>query len=176
MPITKEQIREAINDSLIKLYEKDSYLISHVIDNGINEKYSHVSERGIVFRFGIYLESIFSSHNESDITTLSIDTEYNRDLNNQKIIAAVPRGSYPDIIIHERGTNNNNILVVEFKPWWEINTNKIERDRIKIRDYTHGNGDYCYSYGILILLGKTFRTTALEWFQYGTPQDFEDLI
>ena len=53
--ISKEDIERCINRALDLLYENDEYLIMH---GGIAQE-DHVSERGIVFRFGVYFDWLF---------------------------------------------------------------------------------------------------------------------
>ena len=47
-----DQLLRVINTSLNQLYSRDDYLIL----NKNSQPYNHVSERGIVFRFGIYFD------------------------------------------------------------------------------------------------------------------------
>ena len=47
--ISKEDVEQCINKALDLLYENDEYLITYPSPKGEN----HVSERGIVFRFGV---------------------------------------------------------------------------------------------------------------------------
>ena len=58
----------------------------------------------------------------------------------------------PDIILHQRGNNNHNLLVLEFKGWWNKNQ---EYDKKKIEQLVSKEG--CgYKEGYTILLGKNF--------------------
>ena len=76
----------------------------------------HNSERGIVFRFGIYLDKLkLPVLHEYDI-----DVEYDRNIDCKKCVPGWENGCYPDIIIHKRGTNTDNLLILEFKTWWKI--------------------------------------------------------
>lgn len=138
-----DKIIDMIFQSLDKLYCNDSYLIKN--SNGIRN--NHVSERGIVFRFGIYFDSIA----QIEFPILNVDSEYNRNQGDLKRLPSRQNGSYPDLILHKRGTNSNNILVVEFKPWWD---NHQDEDKKKIEDFCNKEGEYAFNYGVLILLGK----------------------
>ena len=70
--VSKENIEKCINRALDLLYEKDEYLIAHPGP----KREDHVSERGIVFRFGVYFDWLFRESISGDY---HIDTEYNRD-------------------------------------------------------------------------------------------------
>ncbi|MDR0320024.1 MAG: hypothetical protein LBI28_00835 [Treponema sp.] len=106
-----------------KLYKNDSYLIEHGeeyflpeenIDKTIGNKSYHVSERGIVFKFGVYLQEIANC--DERLRNYDIDIEYNRKGNDQKKVGA--ENVCPDLIIHKRGHQEDNLLVIEFKPHW----------------------------------------------------------
>ena len=76
----------------------------------------YVGERAIVFRFAHYLLSNIERMNVDP--DLSLDCEYNRNGCLDKALPSFPRGVIPDIIIHKRGSNDKNVLVMEFKTHW----------------------------------------------------------
>jgi hypothetical protein len=119
-----KQLIRAISISLDKLYSKDEYLII----NNNHYRYSHVSERGIVFRFGIYFDEII----REIYPLFNVDAEYNRNKNDLKRLPNRRNGSYPDLILNERGSNNNNTIVLEFKPWLDSNQTQ---DKEKIESF-----------------------------------------
>ena len=47
-----------------------------------------------------------------------------------------PNGCYPDLILHKRGNNENNILIIECKGWWS-SEEAIQNDREKIMQFLH---------------------------------------
>lgn len=156
--MTSEQLEPIIHQALDCLYENDSYLIIH---QGITlpNMDSHVSERGIVFRFGIYFQWLASQH--SVFKDFNIDTEYNRNLDNVKSLPNTrwaKNGALPDLIVHKRGDNENNLLVVEFKPWWS-NHQLINQDREKLSAFK--NMPYNYKHALLVLLNQD--RFELEW-------------
>ena len=102
-------IEKLIEKALDKLYKEDyDTLIC------INHK-QHVGERACVFRFGIYLNQILKRYIQ--FREYNLDCEYNRSYDDPK------RRSggmliIPDIVLHKRGSNDNNLVVIEFKGWW----------------------------------------------------------
>ena len=60
---------------------------------------------------------------------LSLDCEYNRNGWLNKVLPSFPRGVIPDVIIHKRGSNDKNVLAMEFKTYWN---DKQENDEDKI--------------------------------------------
>ncbi len=158
--MTAEQLKPLIQQALEWLYNNDDYLIMH---KGIQlrEKDIHVSERGIVFRFGVYFQRIALQH--PMLHAYNIDTEYNRNLDNVKSLPHTQwaeTGALPDLIVHKRGNNKNNLLVVEFKAWWS-KTNLIEQDRKKLSAFKRD--PYNYKNALLVHLNQDGY--QLEWIE-----------
>ncbi len=78
--------------------------------------------------------------------------EYNKNGNHSKCIPSKPNGAKPDLILHSRGNNDSNVLVIKFKGWWNGNSRSIDRN--KILDFTNPEGGYIYGLGILVELKK----------------------
>ncbi len=160
----KTVLDEVLYGAMHDLYKFDLYLIRHMGKSGNETEHIHVSERSIVFRYGLYLQdritkTIFENYN--------IDCEYNRNIYSRKSYCGGNGnilGCYPDIIIHKRGTNDDNLLVIEVKTWWNTNT---EHDEDKLRDLTRQTSDYKYEYGLSITLGKDEDSVKMKWFQDG---------
>jgi hypothetical protein len=146
--VLRDYLQSNIQISLDLLYSRDKYLIANNPDCH-DEEQNHVSERGIVFRFGIYLQNIFDGKHV--FTEYNLDAEYNRNLDSIKILPGWEKGAYPDLILHKRGSNDNNILVCEFKTWWNKDT--LE-DLEKINEFMDIHGAYKYKLGLSILLNK----------------------
>ena len=129
-----------VQKALNKLYKNDERLIKIYDDeyNGDN----HVSERSIVFRFGIYLEKYRLKY----FPQYDLDVEYNRNINLIKMLDGDK--VIPDLIIHKRGSNQNNLLVLEFKTWWN---NKQSKDKKRIELFKQKLN---YQYGATILIDK----------------------
>lgn len=146
MEIEKELLETLINIALDKVYKYDEYLIAN---SPVENKNNHVSERGIVFRFGIYLQNLIEKYN--CLKDYNLDMEYNRNFCDPKILPLFPHGTYPDMIIHKRGSNDFNLLVIEFKTWWNRNN---DRDIQKIKKYMSIEGKYKYQFGLSITLNQ----------------------
>lgn len=134
---TKLALEFYVQKALNKLYKNDKYLIKMYTD-----KDNHVSERSIVFRFAVYLEKYRLKY----FPQYDLDVEYNCNINLIKMLNSKP--AMPDLIIHKRGTNENNLLGLEFKTWW--NKNQIEDiKRVKLF-----KKELNYKYGATILIDK----------------------
>jgi hypothetical protein len=126
-----------VNNALKRVYNHHEYLIKN-----------QVHERSIVFWFGVYLHELLQ---HTKYEKYNLDFEYNKNHSNPKRTTNFPKGTYPDILLHKRDSNKNNLLIVEFKSWWNPDNTK---DLKKLSDFTHPNGDYKYKYGLSITFGK----------------------
>lgn len=123
-------LEKLIEKSLKELYLNDKYLI----DN-------RCSERSIAFRFAHYF---INNMQETTISKYDADCEYNRDADDIKRI--YDSCIYPDFILHKRGTNDN-LLMIEFKTWWNDNT---EYDCHKLQNMMKPPYNYQYAYSIVL--------------------------
>lgn len=143
------RIDALVLEALNRLYEKDHYLICNKpsasgrsLGNG-----HHVGERAIVFRFALYLQNLLS---DDMFSGYNLDCEYNRNGTRSKSLPSFKNGTYPDVILHKRGRNDGNLLVIEFKTYWNSNQ---EKDRKKIEEFTSPDGNYRFLRGYTILIG-----------------------
>ena len=127
-----------------------------------------LSEQSISHRIAFHLDSLFADYN--------IDCEYNGDIdrqNNKKAISILKtdlqqfgllrdkeasdlekeftnRAVFPDIIIHRRGANNENLCILEVKK----STSRVnyEYDFIKLRSYTSNQyeNNLIYQLGVFV--------------------------
>lgn len=145
-----------------------------------------INERTLAHRLAIYLESEFPGYN--------VDIEYNRNVeigeHEPKYIWNVKEGfenaykraiqahadikefieqitTYPDIIVHERGTNSHNLLVIEIKK----NNNKTdwEIDKTKLIAFTKLDEGYKYKLGIHLVLyiNRKWKNPSYEYYHDG---------
>ena len=151
-------IKRAFND----LYRFDKYLI----DNGPSEKRCpeeigkhYIGERSIVFRFAHYLQNELAK--SPKYSQYNLDCEYNRNGIATKSLPDFSKGTFPDLIIHKRGKNGskNNLLIMEFKTYWNSNTG---RDIDKVKQFVDEEGKYKYKYGIVVVIGKKLSETKLK--------------
>lgn len=135
-----EEILCRFQSAIEHLLMRDEYLLQH-----------DVSERAITHKLGTYLQVLFPGWD--------VDCEYNRNGHDPKTVD-LPRpddravlestSTFPDIIVHQRGSNERNLLIVEAKKIG-CTVAAQEFDRLKIEAYAR---DLAYKAGILV----TFRT------------------
>ncbi|MDR0493098.1 MAG: leucine-rich repeat protein [Nitrososphaerota archaeon] len=128
-----------LSDSIRDFYINDGKLLRREYQNlcGI--------DRSCTFRIGHYLcnrikDTKFQSYN--------VDMEYNKNGINVECING--KGVQPDLIVHQRGNNEANLLIVEFE--YGSNDPDVSSNVEKLRMFTDQNGKYRYKLGILIKL------------------------
>lgn len=131
-----------IEKVLDKLYKEEPELF--VLDDSKKIE-KHVGERAIVFRFGLYFQKELEKYEW--FKEYKLDSEYNRNGTAPKRLPIVGDRIFPDLILHRRGNNDANLLVIEFKGWWNRNQ---EYDEKKIRQMIDKNGEYRYHEGYAI--------------------------
>jgi len=129
-------LREIVTTVSDRLYKDDLVIISK---GGM--------ERSVLFRFGLYLHEVLK---QTEWAGLDLDIEYNKNVMAPKRIPRRKYGVQPDLILHKRDEPDNNILVIEFKGWW--NANDRRDDLLKLEDFIHQEGEYKYGLGAFIEL------------------------
>lgn len=134
------------------LYDQDLILKEDIQD-------FHAYERSICFRYGIYLNRYIEKNKM--LKKYNLDAEYNRDLDEYKRLPRWENGCYPDLILHKRGTNDSNLLIVECKGWW-TSEKKRKTDREKIKEFIYSER-YSYMYGVQIIFERD--QLKMQWFK-----------
>ena len=160
---TQDEVIEVINKMLDVLYEKDSFLLQRKLN---------ITERAITHKMGTYLEQLLP--NEVDV-----DCEYNRMgkkvfgeidytdgdyfvktvyLSEGSVSDADDEGSrvFPDIIVHNRRTGNNYIII-EVKIDWK--SDRAKHDIKKLNAY---KADLKYQYAFYIRLTEERNKVRID--------------
>lgn len=162
---TKDEIERIVKHSLQKLRRLDKDLLD------IN-----INERTITHKLAEYLQEHFPE--------FKVDCEYNRYRNYIKRIRSEQDRSreivnlsdiklakliwenkeadtiYPDIIVHKRGTQENNLLVIEVKK--SSNRDTGDSDKKKIEELM--NRPYNYNFGLFLRINLDGEKDDLDWF------------
>jgi len=115
-------------------------------------------EQASAFRIGHYF---CKQIEKTDFHFYDIDMEYNKHKCNKKCICGKD-GVRPDLIMHKRGIDDYNLLVVEFKYGFKKDT---QDDENKLIEFTRKKGDYKYDIGALIVLENNY--VEYRFFQDG---------
>lgn len=160
-----EELVELFKQAVILCYQKDRDIIR---DGGM--------EQASVARFMIYFQE--SLNNDARYRPYDLDCEYNKKRGDtKKIPDSFPEGIRPDIIVHERGTDDN-LLVAEFKTYKNKNNkrrrgryaNRTEIDiaRLKLHELTADDKGYAYKVGVLVILGRD--SADYEFYRHGSRE------
>jgi hypothetical protein len=132
-----EEVKRLLALALAKVADADRYLLEH-----------DLSERCIASRVALYLQAVFAEY--------SVDVEYNRDgLSPKRLGLPEECAKYrnrdgeslvvPDVIVHCRGPQGPNLLVLEFKK--TSNPQGFDCDRRRICAFRE---QLRYDYGALV--------------------------
>ena len=137
--LNNHQLKELLIHAVEKTYQENFLIKNNALKGraGI--------EQSLVFRVGIHLHELLK---DTSYMSLDLDSEYNKFIDDTKRTSHFPKGIRPDLILHSRGNQKNNILAVEFKGWWNMD---LESDREKLKDLTDIQGPYCYQLGALVV-------------------------
>ena len=146
-----DEFLSVLTIALDTLYYKDQYLINHESMQHTKDS-KHISELSISHKLGHYLALL--------ITEYDVDCEYNRNKDDKKIMEK--SHIRPDIIIHERGSNEHNFAVIEIKPWW--NSDDTLYDEKKLAFLTSTDCDFKYKYGLSLIIKENREDTKVKIF------------
>jgi len=127
-------------------------------------------ERPFVFRIGCYLNQIISQ-DESRFEKLDLDCEYNKNMGGIKSTERFLGGIYPDLLLHQRNSNDKNIMAIEFKGHW---AGQVDDDLKKLEDLTNSKGLYKYTLGVFVVLGV--NEPKFRFFQNGNEISLKKII
>lgn len=115
-------------------------------------------ERSIAGRLLVYLSSLFDEYD--------VDIEYNRHGVDSKMLAGFTSDPvetdariYPDLIVHRRGTDGSNILVVEIKTD-AATVSQLDSDRRKLRLI---RSQFQYEHSLLLRVPRVRQSSHQEW-------------
>lgn len=163
MTLDRKVIEQKVNVAIKNLFRYDEELLRR-----------EVNERSITHKLAEYLQIEFDRWN--------VDCEYNKNGDVKKELDGIKNALneipecakhiktdrvFPDIIVHLRGENTSNILVIEVKK--RLNPNNSICDEKKLEFFTQ-KGQYHYSYGLFIKFNGTNKP-ELKWFKEGKNMD-----
>jgi len=145
--MNKEILKKIVVEAVHRLIQKDCYLFK------VNS-----SERSMTHRLAMYIE-VHPSFDKS----YNVDCEYNRNGEFSKSVAWRPNSDessvYPDIVVHRRGQDGPNLLIIEAKK----SIADIQQDVLKLKAYIN---DLDYQLGLCVVLEeKPLSQLHLEWFE-----------
>lgn len=158
--VSIEKLNDEIIEVLRELYDNDKYLIE-----------IKANEVCIAALFWHYFKNRFQDTTYKDY---NIDIEYNRNGVDSKRYTVnkdektKKRLAKPDMIIHKRYCNDNNLLFIEFKGKWNNNRDNYQDDEEKLMFFTAPHDSehkYAYKYGVQIIMDENI--IKLNWYKKG---------
>jgi hypothetical protein len=146
------ELREILEIAAARLDECDSFLL-------LND----LQEECITHKFAEYLNQELRKTQDWATKRYSVDCEYNKhELEPKRVpdtffATGDDKGVIPDIVIHQRGHDRENLLVVEVKKSSNRNIgNREAYARWKLNEYRRTLG-YIYTFYICFMTGDTYR-------------------
>jgi hypothetical protein len=146
--MTREEAAALVNSAIDQLIRNDSALLD--LD---------VTERSLSHRLAHYM-----ALSKAIRAPLTVDCEYNRHFGDPKRLKLPPRDAldreirattvFPDILVHERNTDANNLIVLELKKPGE----NIAYDELKLRAFRDELG---YAHTAHVVLGRAANGTII---------------
>ena len=144
MSVNDILLKELLKESVKKCYDDDFTLIKRAM------------EQASVARIFHYMQTLIDTDGRYEcLRQYNLDCEYNKNGERKKATSRCFNGTKPDLTLHKRESNENNLLVVEFKSRkskgkkWD-GTNKF-MDEVKLEDFTSPE-DYDYQLGVWVKL------------------------
>jgi hypothetical protein len=156
MSYTKDELERIVKFCLKKLRSLDKKLLE-----------IKVNERTITHKLAVYLQQSFPEFN--------VDCEYNRDecnefddlvkklelpTNNVSWDDTEAKTVFPDIIVHNRGTQEKNLLVIEVKKSSSSISGKVDRNKLIAFTKDH----YNYKFGLFLKINLVNENDHFEWY------------
>ena len=147
--MTREEATALVNTAIDQLVQNDSALLD--LD---------VTERSLSYRLAHYIAlSPFVQ------PPLTVDCEYNRHFGDPKRLNLPPRNAldreirattvFPDVLVHERNCDRNNLIVLELKKPGE----DIGYDELKLRAFREELG---YTHTAHVILGRSSNNVLVR--------------
>lgn len=163
--ITFDDVKNLVQCSLEDFYAQDSILFDYYSEN------EAVSERCMMFRIGWYMLNRMKTLEKFHWADL--DCEYNKHLENPKLMHVLGldgssqkyKGVIPDLLIHKRMSDENNLLIIEFKKGTP-SSKRRDNDYRKLTYFTDASKEFSYDVGLYIELHK--KKALVKVYQNGT--------
>jgi len=151
--VSLDQVKERTARAIQFVRARDSFLLE-----------SAANERSVTHKLAEYLQQEFPDYN--------VDCEYNR---HGLLTKLLPRECesqtheyvYPDVVVHVRGNDDSNLLVIEAKLGKKPTVPVC--DAAKLKGFTKPDGDYHYQLGLFIGFDGV-RDPQLVWFRDGRAE------
>ena len=189
--MTQQEIKVRLEKALDSLYVKDWYLLKN-----------KVHERSITHKLAEYLQHLFPEYEVdceydfdienpnghfkkqfSQIVSTEIKNNYSNNINKinevttdndiLSFIQTLQKNFFPDIIIHKRGTNTQNLLIIEAKKDNNLNNSSFDVDKLKAYTKQDDSGNkYFLGAQVIFSVGVKYRrgSTIISYYSDGQQE------
>lgn len=169
---TKEEFIKIIDDILNVLYSQELNLF-------MNNNWTWLAERCLVFRFAYYLQKFFKNkgyfvdcdYNSSLELIQNKSGEYLRKNKEGKPIRCVDENwnlvsvkRFIDIIVHKRVARETDLICFEIKKWNNKTKNGMDKDVNNLKILT---SEYWYKYGFHLIFWRTRNKCKINVYANG---------
>lgn len=170
--LNKEEIIKRLKICIKELEKKDMYLI---MNNG--------SERAIAHRLAVYMESGFPEydvdceyninveHNSGRKKIYLLQEEVKKYKSTHKKIKDKEVSILPDIIVHKRGVNTHNLLVIEIKKDTSIIDDGFDQIKLEKLTKTYDGDELFYKLGCAIKILTKSKNIQTKFFEDGKEEN-----
>jgi hypothetical protein len=141
--LTRIEVEDRLRSALATLLDSDWWLL-----------YVGASERSLCHKLAEILQRLFGS--------FKVDCEYNRDGEKPKSMPPIKygpdRGVLPDIIVHERGADGSNLLVIEAKCTDHTEVERLE-DEEKLRAIQK---EFSYLFAVSLVFERSVKSKKIS--------------
>ncbi|MDD5417200.1 MAG: hypothetical protein PHU12_04480 [Candidatus Aenigmarchaeota archaeon] len=143
--------------------------ILHCI-NKIYEEDSDLFERA---NYEVTISTKLAQYLFLEFKEYDVDCEYDKHINDVKFSTDLNKNIRPDIVIHKRGIDKDNLVFIEIKK--EQNRTNRENDYEKLRSVTkqitdlsiNSNDRFKYKLGVFVELTKNKEEVIIRYFENG---------
>lgn len=127
----------------------------------------YLNESGLLERenYEVTISSKLAQYIFNEFPRYDVDCEYNKHLDGEKKVDELNQNIRPDIIIHRRGTDENNLVYIEIKT--DHNRELRTHDYDKIKAMTKQKEKYRYSLGLFIDFNRDKEKLNIKYFEDG---------
>lgn len=170
--LNNEEIIKKLEMCIEELKRKDMYLIEK---NG--------SERAIAHRLAVYMESEFSEydvdceyninveHNSGRKKIYLLQEEVKKYKSTHKKIEDKEVSILPDIIVHKRGVNTHNLLVIEIKKDTSIIDDDFDQIKLEKLTKTYDGDELFYKLGCAIKILTKSKNVQIKFLEDGKEKN-----
>jgi hypothetical protein len=143
----------------------DQEYIKKKIKKCIDEFYLNESVLLKRENYEVTISCKFSQYLFIEFPQFDVDCEYDKHINEEKRVEELNQNIRPDIIIHKRGIDDNNLVYIEIKT--DHNRTTRNKDYTKIKALTKQSGSYKYRLGVFIDFNRNKDNLVVKFFEDG---------